>query len=207
MRRLTRWLAILATLGGATWLNRARRRARATDRALTDVMKVDVREFVTHRFDPLVIRLGLVGGRVSPWAVLEHVGRTSGTIRRTPVYPRLRDDFMFIPLPYGADTHWVQNILAAGHCRIQQHETIYALDEPAIVAAAENTTLSLAVHRVMDPTRARYLRLHVLDRAPGTFRHALSEPIAQPSPEHLPELQIVHPAPTDEREPAPATDR
>jgi deazaflavin-dependent oxidoreductase (nitroreductase family) len=169
MRRIARSLAILATAGGATWVVSARRRARATDRAWTDVLKVDLREFVTHRFNPLVIQLGLAGGRVSPWAILEHVGRTSGAIHRTPVYPRLRGDFMFIPLPYGADVQWVKNILAAGHCRIQHHETIHDLDEPAVMAAAENTTLSVAEHPMMDATGGRYLRLHVLDRAPGTF--------------------------------------
>jgi len=195
MRRLTRLLVIVTTLGGAIWVTSARRRAMATNRPWTDVMKVDLRSFVTHRFDPFVMRLGLVGGRISPWAVLEHVGRISGAIHRTPVYPRLRDDVLFIPLAYGADIDWVKNVLAAGHCRIQHHETILELDEPMIVAAFENTTLSPRAHGAIDGTGARYLRLHVLDRAPGTFTYPPAEFTAHPIPGDLPEMEIMHTAP------------
>ncbi len=64
-----------------------------------------LRRFVTHRFNPVVVRLGLVGGRRSFWAMIEHVGRTSGTVRRTPVLPRFTETAAYIPLPYGTDVH------------------------------------------------------------------------------------------------------
>jgi hypothetical protein len=77
MRRIGRSLAILIVAGGAIWVARTRRRASATDRTWTDLTKVDLREFVTHRLDPLVIRLGLAGGHGDP-----PVGSTVDLIRR-----------------------------------------------------------------------------------------------------------------------------
>ena len=58
-----------------------------------------LRQLVTNRFNPLVARCGLVGGRRSPWAFVEHVGRKSGTVRRTPILPRVSGDHVVVPLP------------------------------------------------------------------------------------------------------------
>jgi deazaflavin-dependent oxidoreductase (nitroreductase family) len=62
-------------------------------------------------FNPREIRRG-----VRP--VLIHVGRSSGTIYRTPLdaHPVL-DGYLFIPL-YGPRTDWVQNVLAVGTARL-----------------------------------------------------------------------------------------
>ena len=60
--------------------------------------------------------------------------------------------------------------MAAGHCRLQYHETIYELDEPTIILAERNPALSAAQHQILDETPAPYLRLRILDRAPGVHR-------------------------------------
>jgi hypothetical protein len=59
---------------------------------------------VTHRFNPVVERLGLVGGRRSLWAMIEHVGRTIGTVRWTTVLPCFTETAAYIPLPYAEAT-------------------------------------------------------------------------------------------------------
>jgi deazaflavin-dependent oxidoreductase (nitroreductase family) len=182
----------VAALVGAAYLSRARRRADATGSTLTDVLAHDLRGFVTHRFDPLVVRLGLAGGRRSPWGLLEHVGRTTGSVHRTPVTPRVHGTTMMIPLPYGTDVQWVRNVQAAGHCRVQLHETIFELDEPAIIMAEQNPSLPRAAHEILDETAAHYLRLHILDRAPGVFADPPTEFTTHPIPTDLPDIEIAH---------------
>jgi len=185
MKRTLRLLGLSGIALGAAWYVTSRRR---------DAL----RGFVTHRFDPLVMRLGLVGGRVSPWATVEHVGRTSGTTYHTPIYPRMYGDHVYIPLPYGTDVHWVRNIQAAGHCRMQLHETILDLDEPAIVPASEHPAVPSWLGGPLDRSGRQYLRLHVLDRVPGEFTRGLSTPA--PTAEEHP-IQIVHPAEAPAPEP------
>jgi hypothetical protein len=191
MGRIVRFVALLAALVGVRWTLSVRDRAEASGRPAGDVMSQDLRNFVTHRFDPLVMRLGLVGGRVSPWAVMEHVGRTSGAVHRTPVTPRVHEDRMFIPLPYGTDVQWLRNVQATGHCRVQFHETIYELDEPAIITPDELTGLPEIAHEALDMSGRHYLRLHVLDRAPGTFANPPAEFTTHPARTGLPEIEMV----------------
>jgi deazaflavin-dependent oxidoreductase (nitroreductase family) len=56
-----------------------------------------------------------------PWfGVLEHVGRTSGTIRRTALMAfRRRPDRWVIALTYGTDAQWLRNVIAADGGRLQ----------------------------------------------------------------------------------------
>ncbi len=56
------------------------------------------------------------------------------------------DGFKFV-VPLGIAVAVGQNVLAAGHCRIQLHDTVYDLDEPVL----------------LDPTEIRTCR----DRPPG----------------------------------------
>jgi deazaflavin-dependent oxidoreductase (nitroreductase family) len=128
-----------------------------------------LRRFVTERFDPLVSRLGLVGGARSPWAMLEHIGRTSGTVRRTPVLPQVVGSHMLIPLPYGRGVHWAQNVLAAGHCRVQLHEHVVELDEPQVLHPSEVTELPDWRKLSVSGVPMEFLRLRVFSRRPGTL--------------------------------------
>jgi hypothetical protein len=195
MPRIIRPFALLATLAGVAYVVRIRRLAVETGSPVSELIEADLRSFVTHRFDPVVMRLGLVGGRRSPWATIEHVGRVTGAVHRTPVTPRLVDGAVIIPLPYGTDVQWVRNVMAAGHCRLQYHETIYELDEPAIILAEQNPALSAAEHQILDETTAHYLRLRVLDRAPGTFAEPAHEFTTHAPPVAVPDIEWVHPAP------------
>ncbi len=191
MKRTLRLLGMSGIAIGAIWLLRARRRD-------------GMRGFVTHRFNPVVMKAGLAGGRVSPWAILEHVGRTSGTTYRTPIYARIGGDHAFVRMPYGSDVHWVRNIQAAGHCRIQLHETIVELDEPSIVPASDNPMVPPSMRKALDRAGRLYLRLHVLDRVPGTFARRLPEPAVEATTVHAPALEMVRPGDEIPREPITA---
>jgi deazaflavin-dependent oxidoreductase (nitroreductase family) len=135
-----------------------------------------VRRFVSARFNPLVERLGLVGGRRSPWAYVEHVGRTSGRAYRTPVLPAIAGDHAYIPLPYGADVQWARNVRAAGHCRLQVHERTYDLDEPRVITAAERHDLPERLRAWAEARGNRYLALHVLAERDGLLAVAAGAP-------------------------------
>jgi deazaflavin-dependent oxidoreductase (nitroreductase family) len=77
--------------------------------------------------------LPLAGGRWSPFGVVEHVGRRSGQTYRVPVEPFVDDAHVVIGLPYGADTNWAQNVIAAGRCRMRWRGKILSLTNPRIV--------------------------------------------------------------------------
>ena len=192
--RLAIGATVLAAVGAVFAIAVAGRRRRATIEAGEQPARVPpppaspawLRRFVTTRFDPVVVRLGLVGGRRSPWAYLEHVGRRSGTTYRTPVLPMLAGDHAYVPLPYGTDVNWARNVRAAGHCRIQVHGTTYELDEPAVITAAEHPDLPARFRPWLERRGNRYLRLHALSSAPGTLDDrpamATSEPPVTPEP-------------------------
>ncbi len=190
-------VALAGVATGVAFLVAGRRRAGGTrpeDAAIGDrpaaASPAWLRRFVTRRWNPVVERLALVGGRRSPWAYLEHVGRSSGALYRTPVLPALVGVHVFVPLPYGVDVHWTRNVLAAGHCRLQVHETTYELDEPFVVTAAGRHDLPERLRAWAEARGNRYLRLHVLasrdgrlDDAPvgGTAAEAAPGEIAAPA--------------------------
>ena len=67
----------------------------------------------------------------APWfCILEHVGRRSGTVRRTPLNVFRHGARYVFALTYGPDVQWVANILAAGECRIRTRNRWVSLTEP-----------------------------------------------------------------------------
>ena len=96
-----------------------------------------------------------VARRVPPWALIHHVGRTSGRPYTTPVvafaaYEPLdpeatqrpgapiavktaRDVLVVSPLPWGSDVDWCRNIFAAGFCTMTRKGRRYRIDRLRIV--------------------------------------------------------------------------
>ncbi len=75
----------------------------------------------------------LAGRRVFPlWAVLEHRGRSSGTVRRTPVVALRTGDGFLIPMPFGPATQWTQNVIAAGEATLTWKGREWHVQDPAI---------------------------------------------------------------------------
>jgi deazaflavin-dependent oxidoreductase (nitroreductase family) len=76
------------------------------------------------------------GSRVFPlWAILEHQGRRSGRSFRTPVVAGRTDDGFYIPMPFGPETDWTRNAIAAGGAAIRWKGRRYELTNPEIVDA------------------------------------------------------------------------
>lgn len=75
--------------------------------------------------------------RVAPWAVVVHTGRRSGREYRTPVLAFTRGSQVTIALPYGSDTDWVRNLLAADGGTIVQKGRESRLTGPAVIAPDE----------------------------------------------------------------------
>lgn len=86
-------------------------------------------------FNPLAMLLA--GTRWLPlYGVLEHRGRRSGRIFRTPVVVRPTPDGFVVPMPWGEGTDWYRNVRAAGGCGIRWNGRDYQLVEPEVIDVA-----------------------------------------------------------------------
>lgn len=61
-----------------------------------------------------------------------HRGRTSGRPYRTPVMVFRSGELYVFALPYGADSDWVKNVLAAGGCDLRTRGRGVRLVEPRV---------------------------------------------------------------------------
>jgi deazaflavin-dependent oxidoreductase (nitroreductase family) len=95
--------------------------------------------------NPLMLR---VAGRWGSIVVLEHVGRRTGTVRRTPLMAFRHGDTVTIALTYGPDVEWLRNVRVAGSCRMLLRGRVLRLGAPQPVDAAE------ALARIPQPQRA-----------------------------------------------------
>ncbi len=75
-----------------------------------------------------------VAGKLPPFILIRHVGRSSGTPYETPVWAFRQPDGFLIVLTYGPDTDWLRNLQAAGSCDGVYGGATYRLTNPRIVA-------------------------------------------------------------------------
>ena len=175
MRRIVVFIAAGAVVGGAVVAWRRNPRIGTT--------------FVNSVVNPRLLRRGLAGGAVSEIGTLEHVGRTSGIRRLTPVHPEPTPEGFRIIVPLGSQSEWARNVLAAGHCRLQLHDVVYDLDEPAMIAASGAVDLPLAVRGVFAVLGFQYLTLRRFGANPGTLEPV--EAVAFPPAASAPDLPTV----------------
>ncbi len=81
------------------------------------------------------ITLNMAGQRGIVWGIVRHVGRRSGRVYSTPVWPDRVSDGFVIPLPYGRDVDWFRNVLAANQFTLRWHGRDYVLYAPEVVEA------------------------------------------------------------------------
>jgi deazaflavin-dependent oxidoreductase (nitroreductase family) len=74
-----------------------------------------------------------VAGRLPGFAIVDHVGRRSGRVYRTPVNLFRHGDRYVISLMYGADSQWVRNVIATGEADVETRGQRIHLVEPEIV--------------------------------------------------------------------------
>ncbi|HEY3335926.1 MAG TPA: nitroreductase/quinone reductase family protein [Candidatus Limnocylindrales bacterium] len=128
-----------------------------------------LRRRVNDTVNPWLLEHHIPGSEKAEIGTLEHVGRTSGLVRLTPVHPTLRGGTMLIPAPLGVGSQWVQNVLAAGRARIQLHETLYDLDRPELIPVGETGFFAPPIAGPFDRMGWRYLQLRVVASTPGAF--------------------------------------
>jgi deazaflavin-dependent oxidoreductase (nitroreductase family) len=124
--------------------------------------------FMNSVLNPTLLQRGLAGGGRSEIAMLEHVGRRSGIKRLTPVHPEVTARGFRIIAPLGTQSQWARNVIAAGHCRMQVHDQVFELDEPALVDADQATDVPWPIRRAMGALGFKYLELRTFAAHPTT---------------------------------------
>jgi deazaflavin-dependent oxidoreductase (nitroreductase family) len=151
MRKLIVFVAVAAGLYGiAAWWRRHRRAGA---------------DFVNRIVNPWLVRRGLIGGSRGELGLIEHVGRKSGTVRRTPIHPMPTADGFRIIVPIGERSEWVRNVQAAGHCRLVIGDRVFELDEPMLETPAEVPGIPRPVRALFDWLGFRYLHLRTFGEA------------------------------------------
>jgi len=108
------------------------------------------RPSLMHRISVATIRFArpLAGRRGFPlWAVLEHRGRSTGTVRHTPVVALRTAHGVVIPVPFGPTTQWTQNVLAAGGATVRWKGRDWRVAEPRLVGFEEGAAALGAIQR------------------------------------------------------------
>jgi hypothetical protein len=116
-------------------------------------------DFVNRIVDPWLLARGLVTGSRGELGLIEHVGRTSRTVRRTVIHPIPTADGVRIIVPIGERSQWARNVLAAGHCRLLLGDRVIELAEPLLETPAEVPGLPRPVRALFGWLGFRYLRL------------------------------------------------
>jgi deazaflavin-dependent oxidoreductase (nitroreductase family) len=100
-----------------------------------DKLPANVREFQKRYTNPRMLRSAASGGRGN-LGIVFHNGRKSGREYATPVRIDPIPNGFLVPLPYGTDTDWLKNILAAGEGRLRFRGQDIAVNEPEIIDTA-----------------------------------------------------------------------
>lgn len=137
--------------------------------------------FMNEVLNPLLVARGISGAGRSELGTLEHVGRRTGTRHLTPIHPVATEDGFRIVVPLGPKSEWARNVIAAGHCRMQLHDTVHDLDEPVLLAASEIPEIAVPVAWALDRLGVEYLLLRRFAETPGRLEEMQAdEPRTEP---------------------------
>ena len=75
----------------------------------------------------------LVASHLPHMAVIEHTGRKSGTIYRTPVMAFVEGQELSVVLNYGPHSDWVRNVVAAASAHVIHRGRRYRLVDPRVI--------------------------------------------------------------------------
>jgi deazaflavin-dependent oxidoreductase (nitroreductase family) len=93
-----------------------------------------LRPFTSKVFNRLSIHFA---GWLPSFAILTHIGRTSGKTYRTPINVFRRGEFYVFALTYGSDVQWLKNIMVAGECQMRTRGRDIHLVEPELIVDPE----------------------------------------------------------------------
>jgi hypothetical protein len=128
-----------------------------------------IRQFNKQTFNPAVLKIA--GTTRSNYGVIHHVGRRSGRSYANPIVAVPTADGFVIPLPYGVDVDWLQNVQAAGQCTMILKGNEYNVHEPELIDAS--TAFAMVplqvqrVWRVMGMGTLQFLRMKRLSEKPS----------------------------------------
>jgi deazaflavin-dependent oxidoreductase (nitroreductase family) len=110
-------------------------------------------------------------GRPGAYAsLIQHRGRTSGRLYDTPVVPFATQGGFLISLPYGSNTDWLKNVLAAGSAVVVTNGQVHTVDHPEVLTTAEARDgfppKEQRTHRRFGVDQC--LRLRIVSTAPAT---------------------------------------
>lgn len=97
----------------------------------------------------------LWAGKVPAMAIVEHVGRRSGTAYRTPVNLHRTADGFAVVLYYGPDRDWVRNLRAAGGGTLVHRGHRLDVVQPRVLPAGD------ALEALPEPAAKLVIRLGV----------------------------------------------
>ena len=87
--------------------------------------------------------------RLPGFGVITHIGRKFARPFRTPVNVFPTPDGFLIALTYDPNSHWVQNVLAAGTAELETRRTKYHLTAPTVVHDPTHQSFPLIVRIVL----------------------------------------------------------
>jgi deazaflavin-dependent oxidoreductase (nitroreductase family) len=123
---------------------------------------------LARRFlNPIVVRLGLAGGRRSPIGLVHTVGWRSGLDRATPLAVHRRGDRLFVPLTYGPAARWVLNVEAAGACHVRLDGADLTAVEPRLVGRWALPRVLAAAYGIVRMDQFLELRVTETERPQG----------------------------------------
>jgi deazaflavin-dependent oxidoreductase (nitroreductase family) len=97
-------------------------------------------------------------GRVIPlfpgFGAVHHHGRKSGHEYRTPVKVFRQGDSYVISLPYGSDSDWVKNVLAADGCDLVTRGRRVHLVEPKVYVNADQADIPAFIRAALKRVNA-----------------------------------------------------
>jgi deazaflavin-dependent oxidoreductase (nitroreductase family) len=100
--------------------------------------------------------MGKLAGRKNWYAAaIWHTGRKSGKQYSTPVGAERVQDGFLIPLGYGAQVDWLQNVLAAGRATVSANGQHHDVTAPEVIDAAA------ALPMLLPRRRRRYGRIGI----------------------------------------------
>jgi hypothetical protein len=135
--------------------------------------------------NPWLVEHGWSGSGGSEIGTLEHFGRRTGTRHLTPIHAVRTYEGFRIVVPLAERSEWALNVLAAGRCRLQLHDTVYDLDHPVFVQPVDVRDLPATVRWAEARLGFKYLRLHRSAEHPGALEPTEAV-IAPPAPVEVP---------------------
>ncbi len=91
------------------------------------------RTFVKHFVNPLL--RNFAHSSRGPFALLRHIGRSSGKTYEIPIMVWRVENGFVIALTYGPYVDWLRNLQAAGRGSLRWHEREYVFQKPEFIDA------------------------------------------------------------------------